>query len=86
VAPDDRKEYWLRLALFTALALLPIVGGFLIFVAIHARAPGNYLLLIVGALMILALPVGKFMLFPNTTLEHMYRGWILRRLHISPKS
>jgi uncharacterized membrane protein YhaH (DUF805 family) len=80
VVENNRKAYWLRLALFTALALLPVVGGFLIVVAIHARAPSSYLLMIVGVLMILALPVGKFMLFPNTTLEHMYRGWILRRL------
>jgi hypothetical protein len=86
VVENDRKEYWLRLALFTGLALLPVAGGFLMVVAIYGRGPGSYLLWIVSALMLLALPVGKFMLFPNTTLEHMYRGWILRRLHISSKA
>lgn len=80
------KGYWLRLSLFTALALLPVVGGFLFVVATRLRAPVAYLLMVIAVLMIVSLPIGKFMLFPNTTIEHMYRGWILRRLNISPKS
>jgi hypothetical protein len=86
VVEKDRNAYWLRLALFTSLALLPVIGGFLMVIAIHTSAPSGYLLIIVSVLMILALPIGKFMLFPNTTLEYMYRGWVLRRLRISSKS
>jgi hypothetical protein len=78
--------YWSKLALFCGLALLPVVGLALLLAATYARGPVAYLLLATGALLILALPVGKFMLFPNTTLEHMYRGWILRRINNSPKS
>ena len=78
--------YWSKLALFVGLALLPVVGLGLLLAATYARGPVGYLLGAGGALLIVALPVGKFMLFPNTTLEHMYRGWILRRIHNSPKS
>jgi mannose/fructose/N-acetylgalactosamine-specific phosphotransferase system component IIC len=83
---DDKANYWSKLALFVALALLPVVGLALLLAAIYARGPVVYLLVVFGALLILALPVGKFMLFPNTTLEHMYRGWVLRRISNSPKS
>ena len=82
---DDKSNYWSKLALFVALALLPVVGLALLLLAIYARGPVGYVLVVVGALLILALPVGKFMLFPNTTLEHMYRGWVLRRISNSPK-
>ena len=78
--------YWSKLALFVGLALLPVVGLALLLAGAYARGPAAYLLLAGGALLILALPVGKVMLFPNTTLEHMYRGWILRRFRSSPKS
>ena len=77
--------YWSKLALFIGLALLPVVGLALLFAGGYARGPAAYLLVAGGALLILALPVGKVMLFPNTTLEHMYRGWILRRFHNSSK-
>jgi hypothetical protein len=86
----DREKrdasYWSKLALFVGLALLPVVGLGLLLAGTYARGPAAYLLVAGGALLILALPVGKLMLFPNTTLEHMYRGWILRRIHSSPKS
>jgi undecaprenyl pyrophosphate phosphatase UppP len=80
---NDESKYWSKLALFVVLALLPVVGIGLLLAAIYARGPVAFLLVVAGALLILALPVGKFMLFPNTTLEHMYRGWILRRIHKS---
>ena len=83
---SDATKYSLKLALFTALALLPVVGGFLFFLAIHIGGLGGYLLVICGGLLIFALPFGKFMFFPTNTLEHMYRGWILRRLNNSSKS
>jgi hypothetical protein len=86
VTESNPPQYWLRLVLFVALALLPVVGLLLLLLAIYARGPGAYLLVIVGAVLILALPFGKFMFFPTTTLEHLYRGWILRRLNISSKS
>ena len=82
----DRTKYRLKLALFIALALLPVVGGFLFFFAIHIGGLGGYLLVICSGLLIVALPFGKCMLLPTTTLEHMYRGWILRRLNNSSKS
>jgi hypothetical protein len=86
VTESNPPQYWLRLVLFVALALLPVVGLLLLLLAIYARGPGAYVLVVAGAVLILALPVGKFMFFPTTTLEHLYRGWILRRLNISSKS
>jgi hypothetical protein len=83
---SNPPRYWRRIALFVPLALLPVVGLVLLLLAIYARGPAVYLLVVVGAVLILALPVGKFMFFPTTTLEHLYRGWILRRLNISSKS
>jgi hypothetical protein len=83
---SNPPKYWSRLALFVALAGLPVVGLALLLLTIYARGPAVYLLVVAGAVLILALPVGKFMFFPTTTLEHLYRGWILRRLNISSKS
>ena len=77
---NDRRNYGLKLVFFTALALLPVVGLFLLLLAVNIRGQGAYLVAICGGLLIIALPIGKFMLFPTTTLEHMYRGWILRRV------
>jgi fatty acid desaturase len=77
---------WPRLALFLALALLPVVGLALLLGASYARGPVVYLLVVVGALLILALPVGKLIFFPSTTLEHLYRGWIIRRIRNTSKS
>jgi hypothetical protein len=82
---NGEPSYWSKLALFVGLALLPVIGLALLLLAIYARGPIAYLLVALGALLILALPVGKFMFFPNTTLEHLYRGWILRRIQNPPK-
>ena len=75
-----------KLALFVGLALLPVVGLALLLAATYARGPVVYLLVVLGALLILALPIGKLMFLPSTTLEHLYRGWIIRRLHKSSRS
>jgi hypothetical protein len=74
-----------KLALFVVLALLPVVGLAVLLAASYARGPVVYLLVVLGALLILALPVGKLMLLPSTTLEHLYRGWIIRRIQ-SPRN
>jgi hypothetical protein len=86
VIESDPTKYGLKLALFVALALLPVAGISLFLLAIDIRGKGAYLLVIGGVLLIVALPFGKFMFFPTTTLEHLYRGWILRRLNKSSKS
>ena len=81
---DDKAKS--KLALFVGLALLPVVGLALLLAATYARGPVAYLLVVIGALLILALPTGKLMFLPSTTLEHLYRGWIIRRLHKSSRS
>jgi hypothetical protein len=82
---NDEAKSWPKLALFIGLALLPVVGLALLLAATYARGPVVYLLVVIGALLILALPAGKFMFFPSTTLEHQYRGWIIRRINRPPK-
>jgi hypothetical protein len=74
-----------KLALFVVLALLPVVGLALLLAAAYARGPVVYLLVVLGALLILALPAGKLIFLPSTTIEHLYRGWIIRRINRPPK-
>ena len=82
----NRQNGNAKLALFVGLALLPVVGLALLLAATYARGPVVYFLVVIGALLILALPTGKLMFLPSTTLEHLYRGWIIRRLHKSSRS
>jgi hypothetical protein len=83
---NDKAKPWPKVALFVALALLPVVGLALLLAATYAQGAVVYLLVVAGALLIVALPAGKLMFLPTTTLEHLYRGWIIRRIHNSTKS